>query len=333
MTLFFDPLLLHNCVDGVAERLGVTLKQLQQINPDVITCQFSAHGGLYRNCGGWEKRAGFDPNAQAVSGIMTGYGTLERPQLHGNITCGDIMGGIGGTFAALLAVFQKQKTGVAGEARSSLDRMINYIQLPGMIAENGHCNWGEPRGQFALGEALWKRMYLCSDRWIYVETSEQGAAALKKTVTGRVDTANEADLEEAFREQDHTHWLETLQAENIACHVVADAQDIIAQPMRKVDNEPANETAEKTFELMIREDHPAGEPIVNLVPSWVRVGEDRSYKRLTPATRYGQHTQEILSELGYSSAEIKELIKLKVSHDYLPSVGGKSYFFNPEKQH
>ena len=221
----------HNSVDGVAERLGVTLPQLQAINADVVVCQFSAYGGLYRDRGGWEKRPGFDPNVQCVSGMQAHYGTLEQPQSHGMITCGDIMGGIGGTFAALLGIYQKRKTGYAGEARSSLARMINYIQLPCMISENGSSDWGEARGQFTLGKSKWQRLYQCRDRWLYIETTEDRADKLAETITGK-RSADENELEEIFATQSHSHWQTLLDAADIGCHVVINAQDIRDQATR-----------------------------------------------------------------------------------------------------
>ena len=321
----------HNSVDGVAERLGVTRTQLQAINPDVVVCQFSFLGGIHRDCGGWERYPGFDSLIQGISGIMTNYGTQDKPQFHGQITCGDIMGGVGGAFATLLGVYQKRKTGHAGEARSSLARMINYIQLPCMISENGSSDWGEPRGQFTLGENWWRRLYKCNDRSIYVEAMNDHSNLLAETVTGQSDT-DEQTLEVAFAKHDYKYWLAKLAAADIACHLAVNANDICAQGMISVRNEAADEIAKGTVELVLRKDHPSGKPIINLAPTWVRIGEDHSYRRLTPALRYGQHTKEILIELGYSSDEINTLINLKVSHEYLPAMGGKHYFFEPSKQ-
>jgi len=99
-----------------------------------------------------------------------------------------------------------------------------------------------------------------------------------------------------------------------------------------VGNEASDEVATETFELMVRERHPAGVPIINLVPSWTRIGEERSYRQLTPSLRYGEHTKAILGELGYSAVEIERLFELKVSHSHFPAMGPKDYFFNAQKK-
>lgn len=316
----------HNSIDGFAERLGVTLKQLQDINPDVVVCQFSAYGGVWRGQGGWEARPGFDPNVQCSSGMMIHYGTQQSPQSHGTISCGDIMGGIGGSFAALLGLYQKRQNGHAGEARCSLARMINYIQLPGMIMEHGRCDWGEARGQFTLGDVWYNRMYQCRDQWIFVQTDKSRSAVLFEMVTGKLD-GDESDLETAFAAHDCAYWQERLEAVDIGSHVVATLQGLREGGVRAVGNDAFEESTNRTAELLIREQHPCGEPTPFIAPSWIRVSEQGTYKVLSPTPRYGKHTREILKELGYRSEQIEQLINLKVCHDYHSALAGREEYF------
>ncbi len=323
-------IVVHNSVDGVAERLGVTKAQLQAINPDVVVCQFSYLGGLFREQGGLERWHGFDSLVQGICGMMAHYGTLDQPQFHGQITCGDIMGGIGGTFAALLAVYQKRRTGHAGEARTSLARMINYMQLPGMIMKGNSSDWGEGRGQFTLGQSPCARLYQCADRWIYVEArGDQEGERLVEIVSGQ-SNADGPTLEKAFLKKPYKVWMALLEEAGFACHLAATAGDICEAGFVSASNEPSDEIATGTVQVLMRPDHPVGKALLNLAPTWTRIGEDHSYRRLTPALRYGDSSRDILTELGYRDEEIDRLICLRVSHDYLPAMGSKeAYLFEP----
>ena len=316
----------HNCVDEVAERLGVSINQLQAVNPDVVSCQFSYLGGVWRTSDGWEKFSGFDSLAQASSGIMIRYGTNEYPQFHGHITCGDIMGGIGGAFAALLAVYYKRKTGQSTEARTSLARMINYIQLPDMIMKGGQIDAGDFDGQFTLGKTPWARLYKCLDDWIYVETSSDRAAELALLLIGQHEI-DVPKLEHAFRQQNVAYWFEKLSKKDIGTHLVSNIDSMTFGHEFEVDADPVDRFAGDTIEVVLREKHPSGRPVFNLAPSWVRIGEMRNYRILSPALRYGDSTRVILSELGYSCEEINTLIKLRVAHEFLPELRSKDRYF------
>lgn len=316
---------IHNSLDDVAVRLGITPVQLRELNPNIVVCQLSAFGGTHR--GGWEMRQGFDALLQSVSGLMAQYGSLERPHWHGMVSCGDVLGGRSLAFAALLAVYQQRKTGCVAEARTSLARVVNYAQFPYMIAENGNSDWGEPSGQFAVGEYWWQRLYACRDGWIYVGTSEDRAYMLGEIVT-KCAATSESVLAATFIEQDCAYWVKKLDAADIACHQVKSLEDIQNEnPSCQVSNQESDELAGSSLEFLRWEEHPCGYSFTSLAPNWVRVGEEHSYKRLNPAPKLGEQTTEILAELGYKKNEISELLRLKVAFEFLPTLGKSSYFF------
>lgn len=121
----------HNVLDDTATKMGIRHEQLQQVNPNIISCQLSAFGGTHRSS--WDTYIANDVVAQVPTGVSAHYGTLDNPQIHGQISCADTLGGLGLAFSALLGLYQKNMTGYAGECRTSLVRVINYTQLPNMI--------------------------------------------------------------------------------------------------------------------------------------------------------------------------------------------------------
>lgn len=102
--------------------------------------------------------------------------------------------------------------------------------------------------------------------------------------------------------------------------------------IRLVDNNEADEAAKGAGEILCWQDHPSGVPYIMKAPDWARIGEEQSWKRLSPAPRHGKHTREVLEQLGYSAQEIEGLISLGVAHEYIPAMTDKDdYFFTPPK--
>jgi crotonobetainyl-CoA:carnitine CoA-transferase CaiB-like acyl-CoA transferase len=321
--------IVHNRLDDVAERLGMSRAQLQAIHPGVVVCQNSAFGGPHG--GPWDRVPGYDPMPNMTTGLDVLAGTPDSPRGMTEIFA-DLMGGLGTAFGGLLALHQLRRHGHAGEARSSLARGASYYQLPFMIDEDGRSDWGQGEGPDARGDAPWQRMYASRNGWIYVGTRADRREELARTVTGRAE-ATESDLEGAFAEKDVAHWMEVLTSADIGCHPVTSLEDLLAAARtRTVENTPEDEQATGALEMLRWPDHPSGLPMVLPAPAWVQVGPDQSYRRLAPTPKVGEHTCEVLAELGYSESEIERLLALRVAHEYLPAIGDReTYFFRQQK--
>ncbi len=325
-------IVVHNSVGETASRLGVTLRQLQEINPDVLSCQLCAFGGAGR--GGWEGRPGFDWSAQSVTGLMARYGSVEEPHMHGGTSTGDTIGGLAAALASMLAYFQKLRTGVSGEGRTSLARVNNFMQLPFMISEGGRTDWGEPHGYFAKGPHWSQRLYRCSDGWVFAGASKDAAGAFFARITGGQPTGAAGDetvLERAFEEQTCSYWEERLNEADFGCHRVRSINDICAPEfVRRVNASAQTEKAAGGIEILSVDDHPCGVPITIMAPTWARFGADQHYFRLGPCARPGEHTRSVLSDLDYSEEEINALFEQRVAFDCLPELGPEKYYFEPE---
>ena len=318
-------LVVHNRLDDVAERLGMTAAQIQAIDPSVVVCQNSAFGGPVPST--WDAVPGYDPMPNLTTGLDAAAGSAEAPRAMTEIFA-DLMGGLGTGFAALLALYQRERTGYAGEGRSSLVRGAQHYQLTELIRGAGAESDAAPD---ALDWGVfWHRPYACRDGWLFVGARADRGADLARAVTGR-DDAEEDALEAAFLEKDASHWVALLTERDIGSHPVLDLGDLLDAP-RRVDNEAADEHAKGALEILRWDAHPSGLPIVLPAPEWVQIGPDRSVRRLSPVRRVGADTRDVLRELGYADAEIERLVSLRVAHDFLPAIGSADAFFHqPER--
>ena len=301
--------LIHNNLDAVAERLGMSHAKLQVVNPALVTCQITVYGGP--SPGDWDASPGFDPIAQSATGLHAHYGSIDYPHSHDEGMVADCMSGFAGAFAVLLGVWQQRKTGYAGEGRTSLVRASNFLQLPHMIAKQGLCNQDKVGGQFAVGENAWQRMYRCKDHWLYIGATEATLKRLAKVVTDDQD-ADEHVLENAFARHSLAYWQLELTNASIACHPVLGITDICTKHLRKVNTQEADECAQGAGEVLYWENHPRGHPIVLKASDYSRVGEQQSWRRLAPTQACGTNSGEILRGLGYSHHDIKKFSCMKI---------------------
>ena len=73
-------------------------------------------------------------------------------------------------------------------------------------------------------------------------------------------------------------------------------------------------------------------PMLLPAPAWSLIGEGRSYTRLEPTPRVGEHTREVLQVFGYDDAEIQRLYDLRIAHDFLPAMGSRDVYFHRQER-
>jgi crotonobetainyl-CoA:carnitine CoA-transferase CaiB-like acyl-CoA transferase len=285
----------QNFRPGVVERMGIGEDDLRKLKPDLIYVSISGFGEK----GPYSHKRVYDPIVQALSGLATIQGNrgVGRPRMM-RLVIPDKVTAITAAQAITAALLARVRTGKGQHVRlSMIDAMISLAWPEGFA---GHTFVGEetdvPRN--ALAQDL---VYETSDGWMTagaVSDSEWHglARALEhpewldddrfRTAGGRVAYAKERldQTASVLKTRTTQDWLERLDAEQVPCAPILPLSEVIDHP-QVVENE-----------LIFESDHPVAG----------RIRQPRAAARFDktpttlegPAPTLGQHTEEILRELG-----------------------------------
>jgi crotonobetainyl-CoA:carnitine CoA-transferase CaiB-like acyl-CoA transferase len=292
-------LVIENFKVGGADRLGVGYEQVRERNPRVVYCSITGFGSEREPPG----RPGYDFVAQAESGLMAITGPEEGPPYKVGVALVDVLAGLHAAAAVLAALNGGEGARIEVPLLDSgLAGLVNVAQnalVTGTEPErhgNAHPNivpyqdFETSSGRVAVAAAndgLFRA--LCSVMALEELASDERFA----TNAARVEHRTELIplLEARFRERPAEEWLADLEAAGVPSGKVRSVPDALAAAAAA--GRPATVTVE----------HPTAGPI-DLVrsPIWGATRPDA-----TPPPLLGEHTAEVLGELGHSPEEIEAL--------------------------
>ncbi len=298
--------LVENFGPDVMERLGFGYESLRQDHPALIYCSLSGFG----RTGPYAHRRGFDLVAQAMSGIMSFTGeTPDGPPVKCGAPLSDITAGILAAMGICAAYSHRLKTGQGQWVETSLFEaaLVQTYWQSAIALATGVA----PR---AMGSAhplnAPYQAFEAADGWIVVGGANHrnwmrtldalGAPELAKDprfATGPDRMAHlkelEAELAPRFRLKPAAHWLAALEGKGVPCGPVYDMLQALADPQTRA-REMVTEVEHSTLGRV----QTIGLPVkFSQTPGKVRTG----------APLYGEHTRGVLSEYGFSDAEIDAL--------------------------
>lgn len=298
---------LQNYRPGVAERLGVDYKTLAAINPKLVYVSISGYGedGPYKN------RPGQDLLLQAMSGAMMSAGRDGDPPMPAGQYLVDAVTASTAFEGVLAALLHRERT---GEGQLVQVNMLDAIVALQMQEFSVHTVGGKPqqRSQEPHAHVYIRAPYgvfASSDGYLALAFPPLGKLAaiieapLLATMNDQTDTFTRRDeifaiTRDRLKTQTNAHWLTAFDAQDIWAAPVLGYADVLADPQIAhngtfVEYEHPTEGRVKTPGFPIR---------FSKTPSRVERG--------APIT--GQHSRELLRELGLSDAQITELIERKV---------------------
>ncbi|MDW3222051.1 MAG: CoA transferase [Paracoccaceae bacterium] len=297
----------ENYRTGTMQKLGLAYEDLVKINPKLIYCEISGFG----RTGPYAERGGFDLIAQGMSGLMsiTGEGP-GRPPVKVAAPISDINAGILGAMGVCAAYSNMLKTGQGQKVDTSLFEAAivqTYWQSAIALATG---ETPEPLGSAHPLNAPYQS-FQTSDGWINVGAANQsnwlrfldviGAPELNeipKFSSNAERIRNLPALIEILNghmAQDTTeNWLRRMEAANLPAGPVNDIPAMHADPQARA------------RDMIVEVDHPqAGR--VETIGHPVKFSETpASVNHAAPVL--GQHTREVLAEVGCDKAQIEALI-------------------------
>jgi len=300
-----SDVLVENFRPGVLDRMGFTAARLTELQPALVTCAINGFGsqGPYRD------RPAFDFIAQAMSGFMSVNGRPEDPPLRSGLPISDLVAGLYAALTVVAAVMRARQTGQGQQTEVSLTNgMIsllayiatNYFATGTAPARSGNDHpIAAPYGLFPTrdGEIA---IAPPDDAFFGRLADALGEPGLKTdplyaTQVARV--ANRARINAIvggkLAAQSTAYWVETLNAAGMPCGPVNSVAQVFQDPQVLAQD------------MAIDVDHP-GHGLVRMLGFPMKLSETPCRVRL-PAPGLGQHSDAVLSALGYTDDERAQL--------------------------
>ena len=289
---------MENMRPGVADRLGVGYERLRAFNPRLVYCSTTAFGST----GPYADRPGFDPLLQALSGLILLQGGGGPPQ-YLRVAVVDYYTAALTTQGVLTALFARERTGRGQKVETSLLHGAAALQAANFVDYPGKPVVSRDNPTY--------RLYQAGDgQWLFLACGNQGfwrklCAALGTpeladdlrfaSWTLRLDNA--AALlplfEARLRGRTRDEWLEILRAHDIPAAPVQSIDDFREHPLVR-------------HHGLLREyAHPEVGPLRLAGPALAFTATPVQDPGPPPAL--GEHTDEVLGELGYDAAAVAGL--------------------------
>jgi len=299
--------IVENYRPDVKFRLGIDYESMKKINPRIIYASISGFGqdGPYVN------RPGFDQITQGMSGLMSVTGTPGEGPMRVGGAVTDVTAGLLAVMGILTALVERDQSGEGQWVQSNLlqagltllDFQAARYTMKGEIAKqvgNDHPTF-MPTSAYptadgymnvaATGMGVWEKFAAALDRDDLLNDEEFKVAKGRSDGRARLN----AEISRTLATRTTAEWVDHLLAHGVPCGPIYNMDQVFADPQVKHIGASAKVS------------HPTLGELTLLNQSIGLSRTPASLKTSTPMK--GEHTEEVLEELGYTADKIASLKK------------------------
>ena len=301
--------LVENFKVGALARMGLAPERLRKINPRLVVAEITGFGEPALS-----SLPGYDFIIQALGGLMSITGSEESGPMKVGVAIVDVLAGLYAALGVLAALYELERSGegqvldtaLLDVCVASLVNVASNYLVGGKVARrlgNAHPNI-VPYQSFRAAD---QEMVIAvgNDRQFRRMAEVLGRPELAEDshfATNRNRLENREELTEALQRMFETRpareWMKLLEEAGIPCAPIQSIDQVFDHPQVRA------------REMVVEMAHPSAEK-VRLVGSPLKLSRTPvSYRRHPPLV--GEHTQEVLTELGYSEEEIRKLRRERV---------------------
>jgi crotonobetainyl-CoA:carnitine CoA-transferase CaiB-like acyl-CoA transferase len=297
--------IVENFRPDVKTRLGIDYEAMARVNPRIVYASISGFG----QDGPYAGRPGFDQIAQGMGGLMSITGLPGQGPVRVGIPIADLCAGLFAAQGIMIALLEREVSGKGQWVQSSLlqaqafmldfqaSRWLMEGQVPKQAGNNHPTSI--PTGVFqtsdgymniaASGNKIWERCARALGRPDLLADERYATSASRSTHRDALNAA----LEETTRSNTTAHWVAALNAAGVPSGPIYKVDEMFADPQvqhlgiaQKLNGGNRGEVAY------------VGQPItLSRTPSAI----------VAHPPELGEHTDEVLAELGLDTATIEDL--------------------------
>jgi len=299
-------IMIENFRPGALERWNLGWDALSAGNRDLILVRISGYG----QSGPYRERPGFAAIAEALGGMRHVTGFPDRPPARPNLSLGDTIAALHGVIGALLAL-HAVKNGAGGQVIDVALYESVFNCMESLLPEYDAHGYVRSRSGSALPGIAPSNLYPCADgAYVLIAGNADSLYRRLMSAIGREDLRDDPVLarndgraaqmqriDDAIaqwtRARTQAEVLAAMEAAEVPAGRIYTAADIAADPHYLARGMIEKITAGDGEALKV----PGIIPKLSRTPGAIR----------TQAPKLGEHTDEVLHEIGYSEAEIARL--------------------------